>query len=85
MRLNELIQDKFNNRQELMLYFPDSILAFQRLPLSKALVTPYDDYETLIQRLSLEKDAAVSRIDFYREESVGIREIADYKNKMWKK
>lgn len=85
MRLNELIQDKFNKRQELMLYFPDSILAFQRLPLSKALVTPYDDYETLIQRLSLEKDAAVSRIDFYREESVGIREIADYKNKMWKK
>ncbi len=85
MRLNELIQDKFNQRQELMLYFPDSILAFQRLPLSKALVTPYDDYETLIQRLSLEKDAAVSRIDFYREESVDIREIADYKNKMWKK
>ena len=85
MRLNELIQDKFNKRQELMSYFPDSILAFQRLPLSKALVTPYDDYETLIQRLSLEKDAAVSRIDFYREESVDIREIADYKNKMWKK
>jgi hypothetical protein len=82
-KLSELIKNDPKNRQKLLSYFPDSILAFHRLPLSKTLVTPFDDYETLIKRLLLEKDAALSRIQLYREESADIREIADYKSKMW--
>ena len=85
IRLTQLNQLANNSLPDLLCYFPDSILAFQRLPLSRSLVTPFDDYETLIQRLSLEKDAALSRIDLYREESADIREMADYKNKMWNK
>lgn len=82
-KLSELLKNDPKNRQELLSYFPDSIFAFHRLPLSKTLVTPFDDYETLIKRLLLEKDAALSRIQLYREESADIREIADYKSKMW--
>lgn len=72
-------------RTEFMFYFPDSLVALQRLPLSKNLIAPLDDYETLIERLAVEKEAALGRIRLSREMSVDIREIADYKTKIWVK
>lgn len=66
-------------------YFPDSLAALQRLPLSKNLVMPFDDYDTLMERLTDEREAAQSRIRLYTEKSEEIRNIADYKHKIWEK
>ncbi|MBL7994138.1 hypothetical protein JNM05_02105 [bacterium] len=70
---------------EIRFNFPDSLAALQRLPLSKNLVMPFDDYGTLIQRLTDEREAAESRIRLFTEKSEEIRDIADYKQKIWEK
>ncbi len=72
-------------RAQFQSYFPDSILAFQRLPLSKSLVSPFDGYETLVERLTFEREAALSRIKIYADNAADIREMAEYKSRMWSK
>ena len=85
LQLIKPIMDDADIRSQFLSYFPDSILAFQRLPLSKTLVSPTDGYETLVERLTLEKEAALSRMKLYADDSADIREMAEYKTKMWNK
>lgn len=85
LKLIAPIIDDSDIRSRFMSLFPDSILSFQRLPLSRALVSPTDGYETLVERLTLEKEAALSRMKLYSDDSADIREMAEYKTKMWNK
>lgn len=83
MRVTKFLGAVWNDAPGFMSYFPDSLVAFQRLPLCKNLIMPLDNYEILIERLTVEKEAAESRIRLYLDDSDAIRDIADYKNKVW--
>lgn len=84
-KIDRIMQDADIESAGLKANFADSLFALQRLPLSKTLIAPLDDYETLLERLILEKEASEAKSRLYLDKADDFRDIADYKNKVWLK